>query len=153
MAELRLPWWEEARRAATEARRRASAQPGAVLGGVRLMLRLEGVAVFGAATLMCLHRDAGWGLFALLFLAPDLSMLGYLAGPRAGAAAYNAAHSYVGPLLLIGIGLVGGWALLPTIGFVWCAHIGLDRALGMGLKYRGDFAETHLGRLGRADPW
>ncbi|MEJ0027488.1 MAG: DUF4260 family protein [Rhizomicrobium sp.] len=34
-----------------------------------------------------------WKQFAILFLAPDLSFAGYLAGPRFGAAAYNTLHS------------------------------------------------------------
>jgi hypothetical protein len=29
------------------------------------------------------------------------------------------------------------------------AHIGLDRALGYGLKHESGFSDTHLGRIGR----
>ena len=43
--------------------------------------------------------------------------------------------------------------LVLAVALVWCAHIGFDRALGYGLKYAAGFRETHLGRLGRADPW
>ncbi len=32
-------------------------------------------------------------LFVVLILAPDLSMLGYLAGSRVGAAVYNVVHT------------------------------------------------------------
>lgn len=96
---------------------------------------------------------AGWGWFALLFLLPDLSFLGYLAGPRVGAAAYNAAHSYAGPLALLSAGMLGTVPALLAIALVWCAHIGFDRALGYGLKYASGFGNTHLGPIGRADPW
>jgi hypothetical protein len=34
-------------------------------------------------------------------------------------------------------------------GIIWCTHIGLDRALGYGLKYSTGFQYTHLGRIGR----
>ncbi len=33
---------------------------------------------------------------------------------------------------------------------IWMAHIGIDRALGYGLKYSLGFGFTHLGRIGRA---
>ena len=35
---------------------------------------------------------------------------------------------------------------------IWLAHIGLDRALGYGLKYSKGFAFTHLGTIGRGAP-
>ena len=87
-------------------------------------------------------------MFAMLFLAPDASFAGYLGGPRIGAAVYNVAHSYVGPLILAGT-LLGTGTGLP-LAFLWAAHIGFDRALGYGLKYPSAFADTHLGRIGRA---
>jgi hypothetical protein len=130
-----------------------SALPGATLGGVRILLRLEGLAVLAAAVAAYMHLGAGWGVFAMLFLLPDLSFLGYLAGSRAGAIAYNAAHSYVGPVALLGLGLAGDASVALALGLIWSAHIGLDRALGYGLKYGSEFGATHLGRIGRADPW
>lgn len=126
---------------------------GSVGGGVRVLLRLEGLAVLALATAAYAQFGAGWGWFALLFLLPDLSLLAYLAGPRAGAAAYNAAHSYAGPLLLLAMGVLGTLPALLAIALVWCAHIGFDRALGYGLKYAAGFRQTHLGPIGRADPW
>ncbi|WP_238136662.1 DUF4260 domain-containing protein [Variovorax sp. JS1663] len=127
--------------------------PGATRGGVRAMLRLEGLAVLAAALAAYQYLGASWGAFAMLFLLPDLSFLGYLAGARVGAIAYNAAHSYVGPVALLALGLVGEMPAVLALGLVWAAHIGLDRALGYGLKYGSEFGATHLGRIGRADPW
>lgn len=144
-----------ARLAQAPAMRRAprALSPGSVGGGVRSLLRLEGLAVLALAMAAYVQFGAGWAFFAWLFLLPDLSFLAYLAGPRVGAAAYNAAHSYLGPLALLALGLLGPVPLALAAGLVWCAHIGVDRALGYGLKYAVGFGATHLGRLGRADPW
>lgn len=124
---------------------------GEVIGGVRAVLRLEGLTVLLVATWWYALHGAGWGWFAAFFLAPDLSFLGYLVGGRIGAVAYNAAHSYIGALLCLLLGAVTPAPLLSTAGLIWCAHIGFDRALGYGLKYGGGFGLTHLGRLGRGD--
>jgi Domain of unknown function (DUF4260) len=132
---------------------REGASAGQVTGGVRTLLRLEGLAVLAIAVAAYANFGEGWGLFAALFLLPDLAFFAYLAGPRAGAAAYNATHSYVGPLGLLAASVLGVMPLLLPAALVWCAHIGFDRALGYGLKYAGGFNQTHLGRLGRADPW
>ena len=144
----RLAQAPDARRAAPRA-----LAPGSVGGGVRLLLRLEGLAVLALAVAAYAQFGAGWEFFAWLFLLPDLSFLAYLAGPRAGAVAYNAAHSYAGALGLLALGVLGAMPLALAAGLVWCAHIGLDRALGYGLKYAAGFGNTHLGRLGRADLW
>ncbi|WP_397437164.1 DUF4260 domain-containing protein [Polaromonas sp. UC242_47] len=127
--------------------------PGSAGGTVRGVLRLEGLAVVALALAAYAQFGAGWGFFAWLVLLPDLSFLAYLAGPRVGAISYNAAHSYVGALALLAWGVLGAMPVLLALGLVWCVHIGVDRALGYGLKYASGFGATHLGRLGRADPW
>lgn len=122
---------------------------GATRGVPRLLLRLEGAVALAAALVAFAHLGGRWGWFAALFLAPDLSLLGYLATPRVGAVAYNAAHSYVGPALLA---LAAVWLGEPSLlsgAAVWVAHVGFDRALGYGLKYASAFGDTHLGRVGR----
>ena len=90
-----------------------------------------------------------WPAFALLFLAPDLAMLAYLAGPRAGAIAYNLVHTYALALALMLAGFLVGVPAAAAGGLIWIAHIGFDRALGYGLKYPTGFGDTHLGRSGR----
>ncbi len=85
--------------------------------------------------------------FTLLFLVPDIFMLGYLAGPRIGAALYNAGHSYLGPLILAGVGSLANAQMPLLIALIWGAHIGIDRAIGYGLKYGSGFKDTHLGRV------
>ena len=77
-------------------------------------------------------------------------MLGYLAGPRAGAVAYNATHTYAAPAVLAAVSAAAGWGLGVPAALVWAAHIGLDRALGYGLKLPDGFPHTHLGPIGRA---
>lgn len=129
----------------------AAAPAGAATTAVRRILRGEGLALFVAATAAYARLDLGWGEFALLFLAPDVSCLGYLAGPRWGAAAYNLAHSTILPLLLVGVGVALGLSPLIAIGLIALAHIGFDRALGYGLKYPSRFQDTHLGPLGRKE--
>jgi hypothetical protein len=34
-------------------------------------------------------------------------------------------------------------------GAILIAHVGMDRALGYGLKFPTSFQDTHLGRIGR----
>ena len=123
---------------------------GEVRGGVRILLRVEGACVLAAALFFYSRHDAGWGTFALFFLAPDLSLFGYLAGPRVGALCYNAAHSYIGAIACFLLGATLASAGFVTAALIWSAHIGFDRALGYGLKYSGGFGWTHLGRIGRA---
>lgn len=124
---------------------------GAAMGAVRIVLRLEGLAVLGATLIAFGYRGSGWGWFALFFLAPDLSFLGYLAGSRIGAFTYNAAHSYIGPVACLITGSLLAMPAIVTAGIIWCAHIGFDRTLGYGLKYASGFGQTHLGRIGRAE--
>ncbi len=118
----------------------AAASDGSVTGTPRTLLRIEALALLAAAVAGYAALGGGWGLFAALFLVPDLGMLGYLAGPRAGAWTYNATHALVGPALLA--------LVSPALALIWVAHVGFDRALGYGLKY-GRFGATHLGQLGR----
>jgi hypothetical protein len=125
------------------------AKPALATGGVRVLLRLEGLAAFGAALALYWHGGFSWPVFALLFLAPDLSMLAYLAGPRTGAIGYNLAHTYVAALPLVLVAFVGGMPAATAGGLMWIGHIGLDRALGYGLKYSTGFGDTHLGHVGR----
>jgi hypothetical protein len=123
---------------------------GAVTGGVRTLLRLEGLTLFAGMSLLYGFWGGPWWVYAVLFLAPDISFLGYLAGPTAGAIVYNAAHSYIVPMALMTAGFGFAPPLLLTIAMIWLAHIGFDRALGYGLKYSAGFGFTHLGRIGKA---
>jgi hypothetical protein len=121
----------------------------AVAGVPRFILRAEGAAIALLAATIYAKLNAPWWLFAVLFLAPDLSFLGYLAGSRIGAVVYNAAHTLLAPTALALAGIVLPHIDALWIAAIWAAHIGFDRALGYGLKYATGFGFTHLGRVGR----
>jgi hypothetical protein len=76
-------------------------------------------------------------------------MIGYLAGPCWGARIYNTVHTYVLPATLTLCALLLHRNGLMTYALIWINHIGVDRALGYGLKYAQGFGFTHLSRLGR----
>lgn len=127
----------------------AALAPTPAAGGTRSLLRLEALALLGISAGLFQRVSGDWILFAELFLLPDLSMVFYIAGPRAGAVAYNAAHSTLGPLALAALSLVTDRHPALALALIWLAHIGFDRMLGYGLKLAGSFSETHLGRIGR----
>jgi Domain of unknown function (DUF4260) len=111
------------------------------------LLRIEGLVVFGSAIALYAQQGYSWWAFALLLLAPDLAFVAALIGPRAGGIAYNLAHTYSFPLLLALISLAAGGGLGLQLALIWAAHIGMDRTVGYGLKYLGQFKETHLSRV------
>jgi hypothetical protein len=90
-----------------------------------------------------------WWLAVRVLAAPDLSFAAYVRGPRTGAIVYDAAHTYLGPAVLAVVGLLSGGMTVVSVGALWALHIGVDRALGYGLKYPTGFSDTHLGRVGR----
>jgi hypothetical protein len=112
-------------------------------------LRLEEAAMLAASLLLFREHHFPWGWFAVLFLAPDLGMLGYLAGTKAGAMSYNLFH-HKGLAILV---YLAGWAgALPSLqfaGILLFAHSSFDRMLGYGLKYGDRFQHTHLGMIGK----
>jgi hypothetical protein len=123
---------------------------GAVDGVPRILLRIEGAAL-AIASIFMFHRLGGnWWLFACLILVPDVSLLGYLGGTRLGAIAYNALHVTPGPLVCAGLGFLLPSFDLIQVALIWAAHVGIDRAVGFGLKYNAGFGFTHLGRIGGA---
>lgn len=116
-----------------------------------ILLRLEGLAAAVISAVLYARTGASWWLFAALWLAPDLSMLGYLTGrPCWGARVYNAFHTYVLPGVLALAGLAGHEHAAVAVALIWINHIGVDRLLGYGLKYSDGFGFTHLGRVGRS---
>jgi Domain of unknown function (DUF4260) len=126
-----------------------SAATGAAVGAPRLILRAEGAALFLAAVFVYWRLGGSWLVFFVLFLAPDLSFLAYLHSPRLGAVAYDAVHATLAPLALFALGYWLDASLVEGLAAIWLAHVGIDRALGYGLKYATAFNDTHLGRIGR----
>jgi Domain of unknown function (DUF4260) len=109
-----------------------------------ILLRLEEAVLLILTLFAYQHLHASWLLFAILFLTPDLFMLGYLINPRFGAATYNLVHTLTLPLTLLLASYLEHWPLTVAIALVWTAHIAFDRLLGYGLKYPTYFKDTHL---------
>jgi len=112
-----------------------------------VLLRIEGVTVFALSLLFYHDVGAPWWHFFLLFLWPDLFMLGYLVSVRLGTQLYNLVHTYIFPLAVAGTALCQHKPGLLSFALIWTAHIGADRALGYGLKYPTFFKDTHLQRV------
>ena len=90
-----------------------------------------------------------WFLYLPFLLLVDVSMVGYLRGPRLGAITYNLAHNWAAALLVFGVGWLTQVPGVALAGAVLIAHVGADRTLGYGLKLPSGFQDTHLGRIGR----
>jgi len=114
-------------------------------------LRIEGVAAFVAGIALYGWLGGAWLAVVPLLLLPDVSMVGYLRGPRLGAMTYNVVHNWATGLGVLGLGFAVGAMPVAILGAVLIAHVGVDRALGYGLKLPSSFHDTHLGRIGRED--
>ena len=118
---------------------------GVVTGRPRAWLRVEGLAVAGAGLVVFAGTGQPWWLVAALFVVPDLSALGYVAGRRVGAWTYNLAHTAPLSLVLLAAGAWWQVEALTVAGAVGLFHLGLDRVLGYGVKHDADPGLTHLG--------
>jgi hypothetical protein len=112
-----------------------------------ILLRLEGLTVLGGALTLYAYQGYNWWMFALLLLSPDVALAAYAIDQRMGSLAYNLMHTYVFPILLALLSLVFGYSLGLQLALIWLAHIGMDRAVGYGLKYPTSFKDTHLSRV------
>jgi len=123
--------------------------PGMTNGAVRAWLRLEGLAAFAAGLGIFGATGGNWLFIIPLLLLPDVSAAGFLVGQRVGTFTYNLVHNWVPGLAVLAL---GGWLASPVVvlaGAVLVAHVGMDRAVGYGLKLPSSFHDTHLGRMGR----
>jgi len=112
-----------------------------------VFLRIEGAALLVAAVMLYFRADYEWWLFLVLLLAPDVGAAGYLLGPKIGAALYDTAHCEALPIALAVVGVLNSSNSCLKIALIWLAHIGMDRAVGYGLKYPTGFKDTHLQRV------
>ncbi len=110
-------------------------------------LRLEEAAEAAFALLVFAQLPYAWWWLPALFLLPDLSMLGYLAGPRVGAFCYNVAHHKAVALAVLATGWWLGSNPWQLAGALLLFHSAFDRVMGYGLKYATGFHDTHLGTL------
>jgi hypothetical protein len=100
----------------------ATEATGAVTGGLRTLLRLEGLTLFAGMTLLYGVWGGSWWIFLVLFLAPDLSFAAYLGGPRWGAIGDNAAHSTLAPIVLMAAGFGLAAPLLTSLDRQGCVE-------------------------------
>ena len=113
------------------------------------LIKIEEFALFILSIYLFTRLDYAWWWYALLFLAPDLGMLGYLINPRAGALTYNLLHHKAIAVVVYLIGAVLSIPPLQLAGVIILGHSSADRVLGYGLKYPDAFQHTHLGWIGR----
>jgi hypothetical protein len=116
---------------------------------IRPWLRVEGLATFAAGLAGFLFLGLPWWAFVLLLIVPDVSMAGYVRGPRLGAIVYNVAHDLATGVAVAAVGLAVGNVPVVAAGAIFVAHSGMDRMAGYGLKLPSSFRDTHLGRIGR----
>lgn len=132
----------------SETQEQATTTPTNGLSQARLMIHIEGFAVFVSSILLYAHISGDWLAFVLLLFTPDASMVGYLINKQVGATLYNIIHTYSLPIVLILGSLAGSWQLGITLSLIWFAHIGMDRTVGYGLKYgQKPFSHTHLHQI------
>lgn len=117
---------------------------------MRMTLKLEELAMLllGIYTFGFLYFS--YWIFLVLFFVPDIGMIGYFFGNKAGAFTYNLFH-HKG--LAIMIYLAGFFFLneyLQLAGVVIFSHAAFDRLIGYGLKYEEGFKFTHLGEIGNS---
>lgn len=116
---------------------------------MNVLLRLEEAALAVLAGFLFVATGWPWWWLVVFFLVPDVSMIGYALGPRAGAMGYNIVHHRA---LAVGVYCAGVVLSLPVLcvaGAVLLFHSSVDRVLGYGLKFPDSFQDTHLGRIGR----
>lgn len=111
------------------------------------ILRLEGLAIFLASIYFYRHFEGSWVTFVIFILSPDISLLGYLKDQKIGSVAYNIAHNLFLALGIFMIGILFDIRILSLLGLILTAHIGADRFMGYGLKYQGNFKETHIQKV------
>lgn len=112
-------------------------------------LKLEEAAQFALGIIVFAQLPFAWWLFAALILTPDIGMLGYLAGNKAGAIMYNIFHHKGIALVIVGLGFYLHSDITMLVGIILFSHSAMDRLMGYGLKYETGFKHTHLGEIGK----
>ena len=116
---------------------------------MKTLLKIEELAQLGLGIAIFSTLDYAWWWFLVLFLTPDIGMLGYLINTKVGAALYNLFHHKGLAIVFILLGMLYLGDLYTLIGSILFAHAAFDRLLGYGLKYSDSFHNTHLGSIGK----
>lgn len=123
---------------------------------MKTLLKLEELAMLLVSIAMLYISNVEWWWYLLMFIGPDISMLGYLADNKTGAVLYNIFHHKGIAILLIAVTLIAKLQLpffdpdpFVQAGIVLFGHASMDRIFGYGLKYENGFKFTHLGEIGK----
>ena len=112
-------------------------------------IALEEVAMFGLSIFLFDKLNFAWWWYAVLILAPDLSMVGYMVNTRIGAWVYNFFHNKGVAIVVYIAGFYLNNEVVQLTGVILFGHSSMDRMLGYGLKYPDSFQHTHLGVIGK----
>jgi hypothetical protein len=113
------------------------------------LIKCEEAAMFLLSICLFSQLHFAWYWWLIWILAPDLSMIGYAAGNRVGAIAYNLAHHKGIAIVVYLLGLYTVNENMELAGLILFGHSSMDRGMGYGLKYFSGFQDTHLGRIGK----
>lgn len=111
------------------------------------VLKLEEAAMLGLSIYLLTIIDTKlvWWLYPILYLAPDVAMIGYVANNKIGATVYNIGHSKTLAIIIGIIGFIISNEALMISGIILFGHSSMDRMFGFGLKLKTGFKHTHLG--------
>ena len=123
---------------------------------MKTLLRLEELAQLLFVILVLVMKSVAWWIYLVLFIGPDIGMLGYLVNTRVGGVCYNLTHHKGIGMMLMLLGLLAEVGNMLTdvqsgfflAGLIIYGHSCMDRMLGYGLKFGDHFQHTHLGWIG-----
>ena len=114
------------------------------------ILKLEELAMLLISIYALYQLMVPWWCYLLLAIGPDIGILGYAAGNKAGAAVYNLFHHKGIAIILLFAGLLLPDKSLEVAGIILFGHASMDRVFGYGLKLNDGFKHTHLGLIGKS---
>lgn len=111
------------------------------------IIQLEELGLFALALfgLYLQPLEFPWWIWLILFLLPDLGMIGYIINPEIGAITYNLLHHRFIGVVVLALGYFTHNPYLILAGLILLGHSSFDRALGYGLKFPDNFKHTNLG--------
>lgn len=113
------------------------------------IIQLEEVGLLALAIFALYFQPLqfSWWIWVLLFLLPDIGMVGYLINTEVGAVTYNLLHHRFIGVAVLAVGYFTQNQYLVLAGLILLGHSTFDRALGYGLKFPDSFKHTSLGWL------
>jgi len=116
---------------------------------MKYLLQLEHAGLFAIAIfgLYSQPLQFSWWVWILLFLLPDIGMVGYAINTEVGAVTYNLFHHQFIGAAVLAIGYFTNQPYIVLAGLILLGHSSFDRTLGYGLKFPDSFKHTHLGSL------